>query len=72
MGQVKFFVECCKTKKDDNKIYVTLKADVGYRVVIVTMEPDVICQIADISFPKLYSLKAGDRIEVGSLLRKDK
>lgn len=63
---MEIFVECLKAK-DKDTLYHVLKVDMGYRCANLTMEKDVICELADIKFSDLYAMKQNDRIEVGIL-----
>lgn len=60
---MKFYIECCKSK-DKDTLYHALKVDFGYRVGIVTMEKDIMCELADIKMSDLYKMKAGDKVNV--------
>ena len=68
---MKLYVECCKSK-DKDSTYHALKCDFGYRVAMLSMEKDVICECADVTMKSLYNMKAGDIIEVGEVIRKVK
>lgn len=63
---MKFYVECCKSK-DKDTVYHALKCDLGYRVVLLSMEKDVICEMADIRMSELYKMKAGQTITIGQI-----
>lgn len=63
---MKFYVECCKSK-DKDTFYHALKCDLGYRVVLLSMEKDIICEMADIRMSELYKMKAGQIITIGQI-----
>ena len=46
--------------KEKGTIYFALKVDFGYRVGILTMEQDIMCEVADIKMSELYKMKPGD------------
>lgn len=60
---MKFFIECMKSK-EKGTLYHVLKCDVGYTVVNVSMEKDVMATIADCKLSDIYNLKEGDKIPV--------
>ena len=61
------YVECCKSK-DKDTLYHVLKCDFGYRVAVISMEKDIICEMANIRMSDLYKLKAGDIVKVGQVV----
>lgn len=63
---MKVYIECLKAK-DKDTLYHVLKVDMGYRQAPLTMEKDIICELADIKFSELYDMKANDKIDVGVL-----
>ena len=65
---MKFYIECCKSK-EKGTIYFVLKVDFGYRVGVLTMEQDIMCELADIKMSELYKMKPGDTrlVKIGSV-----
>ena len=63
---MKFYVECCKSK-DKDTVYHALKCDLGYRVALLSMEKDVICEMADMKMSELYKMKEGQTITIGQI-----
>lgn len=68
---MKLYVECCKSK-DKDTLYHTLKCDFGYRVGIISMEKDIISEMANVTMATLYAMQAGDIIDVGHVVTKVK
>lgn len=61
---MKMFIKCCKSK-EKGTLYHTLNVDFGYRVGVLTMDKDVICELADLKYSQLYGMKADQVIELG-------
>ena len=59
---MKFFIECCKSKEKDTT-YHALKVDFGYRVGVLTMDKNIMAEIADVKISDLFSMQVGDKIE---------
>lgn len=64
---MKVFIKCCKSK-EKGTLYHTLNVDFGYRVGVLTMDKDVICEMADIKYSQLYGMKAEETMQLGDLL----
>jgi hypothetical protein len=67
---MKIYIEC-KKSKDKDTLYHTLCVDMGYRQAILSMEKSDMCELADIRFSELYSMKEGDKIVIGDLIVKN-
>ena len=67
---MELYIECCKSK-DKDSVYYALKVKLPFRDTpsILTMEKDVMYEVADISPSKLYSMKAGDKLKVGMITK---
>ena len=52
---MKLYVECCKSK-DKDTLYHTLKCNFGYRVGIISMEKDIISEMANVTMATLYAM----------------
>lgn len=63
---MKIFVECRKAK-EKGTLYHVLALDLGYRVAVLTMDKDTICESANLRYSELYSMKEGQRIDVGTI-----
>lgn len=63
---MKFYVECCKSK-DKESTYHALKCDFGYRVAIVSMEKDLIAEMANITMAQLYDMKPETKVFIGEV-----
>lgn len=67
---MKLFVECCKSKEKDS-LYQVLKIDFGYRTAqLFEVKKDVVAELADVKISDLYNMRAGDCIEIGTIIRK--
>lgn len=63
---MELYIECCKSK-DKDSLYYALKVKLPFRSTpaVLTMEKDIMYEIANIAPSQLYSMKAGDKIKVG-------
>lgn len=63
---MKMFVKCCKSK-EKGTLYHTLNVDFGYRIGVLTMDKDIICEMADLRYSELYAMKADEVKQLGNL-----
>ena len=67
---MKMYVECCKSK-DKDSTYQVLMIDVGYRKMkLFELGKDIIAELADVKISELYSMKEGETITIGEIIRK--
>ena len=66
---MKFFIECCKSK-DKDSTYHALKVDFGYRIGVLTMDKNIMSELADVKISDFYEMKVGDKIELNITVSK--
>lgn len=59
---MKFYVEKNQSKKGNT--YICLKADLGYRTIIVTFDTNVISTLANLTPEDIYLMNIGDKIDI--------
>lgn len=66
---MKLFVEKKTSTKTQND-YICLYADLGYRVIAISMDTAIIAEISDLRISELLALEVNKPFVVGEVLRK--
>ena len=66
VNDMKFYIEKKQGKKEGSS-YLALFCDLGYRVVLVTMETAIIVELSGKTFKEINDMKVGTIINIGEL-----